>query len=280
MYGKAGMFDHAQKLFDEMPELKCERTVMSFNALLAACVSSRKYDKISGIIAELPKLLKIDLDMFSYYIVINAFSAMGDIRSALLVIEKMEKNGIEPDLITYNTLLEGLYKAKMFKEADKVWTLMEVKNVSPTVRTYNAKIRGLILDDRLSQTADLIKEMVKASIKPDVYTYNDLIRGSVKADNVFEAKKWYNELANNMIKPVTVTFKIILPFALEKLDFKLGLDLCKDAMKHNATLDVIMVQKIVEGLVKESMIDEAEELVNLGKAYPHYTYRLKIPATT
>jgi hypothetical protein len=41
-----------------------------------------------------------------------------------------------------------------------------------------------------------------------------------------------------------------------------------------------MVQKIVEGLVKESMIDEAEELVNLGKAYPQYTYILKIPATT
>ncbi|KAL0318910.1 UNVERIFIED_CONTAM: Pentatricopeptide repeat-containing protein, mitochondrial [Sesamum angustifolium] len=37
LYGKAKMLDHALQLFDEMPELNCPRTVLSLNALMAAC---------------------------------------------------------------------------------------------------------------------------------------------------------------------------------------------------------------------------------------------------
>lgn len=41
LYGYSGMAEHAHKLFDEMPELNCERTVKSFNALLSAYVNSK-----------------------------------------------------------------------------------------------------------------------------------------------------------------------------------------------------------------------------------------------
>lgn len=33
----SGMFRSAQKVFDEMPDLKCDRAVLSFHAILSAC---------------------------------------------------------------------------------------------------------------------------------------------------------------------------------------------------------------------------------------------------
>ncbi|KAL6012354.1 hypothetical protein ACLOJK_002841 [Asimina triloba] len=38
LYGQAGMFSDASKLFDELPQLKCPRTVKSINAVLTAAL--------------------------------------------------------------------------------------------------------------------------------------------------------------------------------------------------------------------------------------------------
>lgn len=91
LYGKAGMFEQARKLFDEMPELNCDRTIISFNALLAACVNSKKYDKISEIFRELPGKLAIEPDVISYNTVIKALCEMGSLHSAVLAVKEMEK---------------------------------------------------------------------------------------------------------------------------------------------------------------------------------------------
>ncbi|KAF6152627.1 hypothetical protein GIB67_013074 [Kingdonia uniflora] len=42
VYGKAGMVDHAFKMLEQLPELKCDRTIKSVNALLSAYVDSKK----------------------------------------------------------------------------------------------------------------------------------------------------------------------------------------------------------------------------------------------
>ncbi|KAF6135135.1 hypothetical protein GIB67_035206 [Kingdonia uniflora] len=44
LYGKAGMVDHAFKTLEQIPELKCDRTIKYVNALLSAYVDSKKYD--------------------------------------------------------------------------------------------------------------------------------------------------------------------------------------------------------------------------------------------
>ncbi|KAH0750195.1 hypothetical protein KY290_029427 [Solanum tuberosum] len=53
-YGNAKMYDHARKLFDEMPQLDCQRTVYSFNVLLESCIRSERYDEIGLLFRELP----------------------------------------------------------------------------------------------------------------------------------------------------------------------------------------------------------------------------------
>ncbi|KAL0012535.1 hypothetical protein SO802_007643 [Lithocarpus litseifolius] len=105
LYGKAGMFDHAHKVFDEMPDLNCPRTVKSFNTLLAACVSTKKFDKVDEIFRGLPPKLSIEADLVSYNVVIKAFCEMGSLDTALSMFDELEKNGMEPDSFTFNTLL-------------------------------------------------------------------------------------------------------------------------------------------------------------------------------
>ncbi|PSS24727.1 Pentatricopeptide repeat-containing protein [Actinidia chinensis var. chinensis] len=277
LYGKSGMFDHAQKLFDEMPQLKCERTVMSLNALLSACVSAKKFDKIEELLKEIPEKLLINPDRISYNTVIKAFCEMGSFDSAYSVIDEMEKNGLEPDLITFNTLLDAFYRNDRFGDAEKVWELMKEKNVVPNARSYNPKLRALVAGNRISEAVELIEEIGIKEIKPDVYSYSALIKGFYDNGMLEEAKDWYKKMAKNNFKTQQATFTKLGSLACEKGDFDFALELCKEAISQRCLVYSSMMQLVVDGLVKESKMEEARELVELGKSNGYFHYKLKMP---
>ncbi|KAL7244011.1 hypothetical protein ACSBR1_016271 [Camellia fascicularis] len=278
LYGRAGMFDHAHKLFDEMPQLKCERTVLSFNALLSACVNSKKFDKIGELLKDLPAKLSISPDVVSHNTVIKAFCEMGSFDSAFAVIDEMEKNGLKPDLVTFNTLLNAFYKNDRFTDAEEVWALMEDKNVVPNVRSYNPKLRALVADNRISEAIELFEEMGSKEVKPDLFSFNALIKGFCDDGNMEEAKKWYKEMSKNDCNPNRVTFTMLVQLACEKGDFDFALELCKEAISQRCLVDREVKQLVLDGLVKESKMEEAKELVELGKSNSYFDYKLELPS--
>ncbi|KAJ9690169.1 hypothetical protein PVL29_012695 [Vitis rotundifolia] len=262
LYGKAGMFEHAYKLFDEMPKLNCERT---------------KFDKIDGFFQELPGNLGIVPDVVSYNIIVNAFCEMGSLDSALSVLDEMEKVGLEPDLITFNTLLNAFYQNGSYADGEKIWDLMKKNNVAPNVRSYNAKLRGLISENRMSEAVELIDEMKTSGIKPDVFTLSSLMKGFCNSGNLEEAKRWYSEIAKNELPPVRATYMILIPFLVEKGDFEMATELCKEVFSRRWLIEPALLQQVLEGLVKESKIEEATELVKLAKS-KKFRITLELPS--
>ncbi|KAK9051761.1 hypothetical protein SSX86_028389 [Deinandra increscens subsp. villosa] len=279
LYGKSRMYDHARKLFDEMPELNCPRTVLSANALLTACVNSKRSTEITELFRELREDFAIEPDDVSYNVVIKALCDTEAVDSALEMIDEMERNGCECNLYTYNTILDALYRNGKVSEGDKQWELMKSKNLEPDIRTYNAKVRGLVVDKRILEAVGLLDEMKGNGVNPDVYTYNGLINGFVKEDDLMEVKNWYAEMVKSKIVPDTVTFRIIISFASRKGDYKFGFELCKEGLIQKINVGRLNLEGVVEGLVKEAAIDEAKELVKLvnGSKFIYYKLKLESP---
>ncbi|XP_021759433.1 pentatricopeptide repeat-containing protein At3g13160, mitochondrial-like [Chenopodium quinoa] len=251
LYGKSGMFDHAHKLFDEMPELSCKRTVLSYNALLGACVNSKKFDKVDGFFRELPGKLSIKPDVVSYNTVIKAFCEMGSLDSALLLLDEMEKEGLRPDLITFNILLDAVYRKLRFLEGEKLWSMMDKYNVVPDIISYNSRLRGLVLEEKMQDAVDFVQEMLSKGLKLDVYTYNILFSGFCKDGK----------------------------YACRNKDFRFGSRLCRLLYYRRCRLNERgLIQKVIDGLVRQSNISEAEILVKLGKDSRYSCYNsLKMP---
>ncbi|KAK9267574.1 hypothetical protein L1049_010002 [Liquidambar formosana] len=275
LYGKSGMLDHAHKMFDEMPELQCERTVKSFNALLAACVNSKKFDKVEGVFTELRAKLSLEPNVVSYNTVIKAFCEMGSLDSALSWVDEMERNGLDANLITYNTLLDAFYRNNRFLDGEKIWAMMETKNVVPDIRSYNAKFRGLVFERRTSEAVELIEELRTKGLKPDVLSFNALIKSFCNDGNIEEAKRWYKELMKCKCVPNWVTFTTLVPFLCEKGEFDMAFKICKKIMKRHYPVKKEILQLVVDGLVKESKLEEATELVELGRSNS-FRYKLEL----
>ncbi|KAE7995503.1 hypothetical protein FH972_000287 [Carpinus fangiana] len=273
LYGRSGMFEHAQKVFDEMHERKCSRTVLSLNALLGAGLNSKKFDLVGELFKELPKKLSIEPDLISYNMVIKAFCEMGSFDLAISMLDEMEKKGMEPDLITFKTLLHGLYGKCQFSDGEKIWDRMKKKNVVLGDRSYNAKLLGLALEKKTKEAVELVEEMKSKGVKPNLFSFNAVIKGFVNEGNLEEAKLWYNKIGQSSLAPDRMIFNMLIPFFCEKGEVDLAFNLCKEILKRKFVVDVSLLQLVVDGLVKESKMEEANKLVELGKfnKYARYT---------
>ncbi|KAI5656888.1 hypothetical protein M9H77_25681 [Catharanthus roseus] len=265
LYGKAKMLDEAQKLFDEMPSLNCERTVLSFNALLAACVSAKDYDKISKLLKELPEKLSIQPNVVSYNTVIKGLCEMGSLDSAVSMMDEMENNNIMPDLITFNTLLDAFYSAGRNAEAENLWCLMEKKDLVANVRSYNSRLRGFVKDNRISDAVLLTEEMEAKGVKLDTYSYNALIKGFIDSGNLEEAKRWYGLMTENGCTPDWVTFAMLVPFACKEEDFDYAYQLCKQSIRVNRKVLDSVTTRVINGLIERKKHQQARKLMNLAK---------------
>lgn len=278
LYGSAGMFDNARKVFDEMLERKCAQTVLSFNALLGACVNSKKFDEAEGLFKGLSKELEIEPDLVSYNTVLKAFCEMGSMDSAVTLLDEMEKKGLEPDLITFNTLLHGFYAKGRFVDGERIWEQMKEKNVEPDVRSYNAKLLGLTLEKRMEDAVKVVEEMKSEGIQLDTFSYSTLIRGFVNEGDLKKAKHWYHEIGRSGCKRDKLTLEGLIPFALQKGDFMFAYGICKDVLCSKLLVQNALIQSVVDALAKESRIEAAKELVNLGDAHHTYSYKLNLPS--
>ncbi|KAF9610137.1 hypothetical protein IFM89_020269 [Coptis chinensis] len=277
LYGKAGMFDHALKLFDELPELKCVRTVKTYNALLNASVASKKFDETEKLFRELSLKLSVEPDFCSYNIVIQAFIEMRKWENALSMLDEMERNGVEPNLITFNTLLNGFYRDGKFEDGERIWARMEESGIVPDIISYNVKLQGLVNVGKISEALELVEQLRNNVEKPNIFTYNVLIKWYGNNGNLDEAKSVYDNMLKSGIVPDWFTFEALIPCVCGKGEFGLALKLCEKSIGSNCHVSAGIVQVVVDGLVKESKVEEAKGLMEIAQSKNCYGSKLKMP---
>ncbi|KAE7995504.1 hypothetical protein FH972_000288 [Carpinus fangiana] len=96
--------------------------------------------------------------------------------------------------------------------------------------------------------------------------------------NLEEVKRWYNEIEKSALAPDRKTLEMLLPFVCEKGEVELAFELCKEIFERKFLVDVSLLQLVVDGLVKESKMEEAKKLEQLGKFNKYRRYSLKLPS--
>nr|UPT49369.1 pentatricopeptide repeat protein AaPPR339 [Agave angustifolia]UPT49952.1 pentatricopeptide repeat protein AaPPR1568 [Agave angustifolia] len=262
LYGKAEMVDDAKRTFDELEELGCPRTVKSFNALLTVFAECGLFERVMEAFEKAPD--SITPNGISYNILIKALCDKGDLDAALKLLDTMEEKGFSPGLVTYNILLNAFYGNARFSDAENVWDRMKKEKIEPDIKSFNAKMRGLASEGKMAEAVELVNELKRLKLKPDIFTFNALIKGFCKDGNLEEAKKVYVNLTKNDCAPNRGTFGVLIPSLCEAGELDMALKLCNESVSRRRSVDVTLLQGVVDGLVKASRKKEAKNLVNLA----------------
>ncbi|KAL0864129.1 hypothetical protein Bca101_043247 [Brassica carinata] len=277
LYGKAGLVENAQKVFDEMPERNCKRSVLSFNALLSAYGVSKRFDVVEQIFSDLPDKLSIKPDIVSYNTLIKALcEKKGSLSEAVALLCEIESKGLKPDIITFNTLLLSSYLKGEFEQGEEIWAQMAEKNVGKDIRSYNARLLGLANQTKSEELASLFEELKASGIKPDVYSFNAMIRGSINQGKMKEAKAWYEEIVKHGYRPDKASLALLIPALCKAEDFGCAIELCKESFSKRYLVGQTTLQELVDELVKEGKRGEAEEIVEIAKNNDFLKFKLDL----
>eukprot|EP00980_Cylindrotheca_fusiformis_P004611 scaffold982_cov139-Cylindrotheca_fusiformis.AAC.24 len=87
----------------------------------------------------------IELDLISYSILIKACVNRGSLWRAMHILDEvMPANGVDPDVVAYNSLLNGLARVGDTPTMNEYFTKMLANNLSPTKETVKAIVDGLL----------------------------------------------------------------------------------------------------------------------------------------
>jgi pentatricopeptide repeat protein len=128
---------------------------------------------------------------------------------ALEVLRRMERDGVEPDLVTYNTLVYALSRAGMVAKARAFLDTMAAQGHFPDVITYTLLMNGMCVQGDALGALRLLEEMEAKGCEPNERTYNTLLMGLCKNKKLDKAVEVYKSMVGAGMKmeaPAYATF--------------------------------------------------------------------------
>ncbi|CAL4938181.1 unnamed protein product [Urochloa decumbens] len=186
-----------------------------FNALLRTLCQEKSMSDARNVYHALKYEFKVNLQTFN--ILLSGWKSAED---AEAFVAEMRELGVEPDLVTYNSLTDCYCKNRDVEKAYKLLDEMREKDISPDVITYTSLIGGLGLIGQPDKAKDLLKEMHELGCYPDVPAYNAAIRNFVIAKRLGEAFGLMDEMASKGLMPNPTTYNLF--FRLYYWAFDIG----------------------------------------------------------
>ncbi|GKV02126.1 hypothetical protein SLEP1_g14600 [Rubroshorea leprosula] len=258
-YGRARLPDHALKVFDEMPSYRCQRTVKSVNSLLDALLNCRRFDKMREVFVGMEKYAFPDT--CTYNVLIHACCLNGCMDDAWVVFEEMRRKGLEPNGVTFATLIKRFCVDLKMKEAFKLKEdMVRFFGLSPNAYAYSSLIKGLCGVGEVNLAFELKEEMVKNNIKVDSAIYSTLISGLFKVGRKDEVSGVLEEIRINCCKLDTITYNVMINGFCKLKDFEAAYRILEEMADTGCKPDIISYNSIIGGLCKDGKWSDANDL--------------------
>lgn len=114
MLGKCKQPEKAHELFQEMINEGCVVNHEVYTALLSAYSRSGRFDAAFTLLERMKSSHNCQPDVHTYSILIKSFLQVFAFDKVQDLLSDMRRQGIRPNTITYNTLIDAYGKAKMY----------------------------------------------------------------------------------------------------------------------------------------------------------------------
>merc|ERR1719487_1654217 len=120
-------------------------------------------------------------DRITYSTLIKGHCFSGNIDAAFAVLREMrDTDGLAPDEVLYNSLLDGCAKEHRLQEALDLFASMRAEGVRPSNFTLCTLVKLLGRARRLSQAFAVVEELsTKNGLKPNIQVFTCLIQACI-----------------------------------------------------------------------------------------------------
>lgn len=211
MLGKCKQHEKAHALFQDMIDEGCVVNHESFTALLSAYSRSGLLDKAFFLLEEMKNTPNCRPDVFTYSILIKSCLQVYAFDKVQSLLSDMESQGIKPNTITYNTLIDSYGKAKKFAQMES--TLVEMlrqRECEPDEWTMNSTLRAFGGSGQIETMEKCYEKFQSAGIQPNIKTFNILLDSYGKTGNYEKMSAVMEYMQKYHFSWTLVTYNVVI----------------------------------------------------------------------
>ncbi|KAJ4956432.1 hypothetical protein NE237_013215 [Protea cynaroides] len=211
MLGKCKQPKKAQSLFQDMVDEGCIVNHESYTALLSAYSRSGLFNQAFSILNQMKKTPGCQPDIYTYSILIKSCLHFFDFDKVQTLLSDMETQGIKPNTITYNTLIDAYGKTGRFEEMES--TLMQMlseRNCEPDVWTMNSTLRAFGSSGQLETMERCYEKFQSSGIRPNIKTFNVLLDSYGKAGDYDKMSSVMEYMQKYYFSWTIVTYNVVI----------------------------------------------------------------------
>merc|ERR1719146_189464 len=153
---------------------------ISYNTMLDACARCSSMGRVSNILEDM-KASAVEPDIITYSTIVKGYCQAGDVDKGFQVLEEMKRDSkFAPDEILSNSLLDGCAKQHRVEEALHLLEDMIASGTAPSNYTLSILVKLMGRARRLGQAFALIEDLCAThGFRPNIQVYTCLIQACI-----------------------------------------------------------------------------------------------------
>ncbi|KAK3149423.1 hypothetical protein QOZ80_3AG0217210 [Eleusine coracana subsp. coracana] len=238
--GEEGLPRHALAAFHRMRQLRCAPDAQCYNTLISALCRNGRFRDARFLLDQMERPgARCSPDAYTYTVLISWYCRIGvgtgcrkaarrRIYEAGRLFRRMGEKGLQPDVVTYNCLINGLCKTYRVERAHELFDEMLKKGCEPNRVTYNSFVRYYSVVNEVGKAVEWMRQMVaREHGVASSSTYTPVIHSLCESGRVGEARKFLIEMAESGHLPREHTYKLLKDAIEDAGEESLPAELCQ-----------------------------------------------------
>ncbi|KAF3534414.1 hypothetical protein DY000_02040417 [Brassica cretica] len=198
-------------LLAQMLKRGCHPNVHTLSSLVKGCFVRGTRSDALDLWSWMIRGFELQPNVVAFNTLVQGLCSHGDMEKALSVFAHMEGNGCSPNIRTYGSLINGFAKRGSLEGAVDTWNKMLTSGCSPNVVVYTSMVQALCRHSKFREAESLIENMCKENCAPSVATFNAFIKGLCDAGRIDWAEKVFIQMEQQYkCYPNIVTYNELL----------------------------------------------------------------------
>ncbi|KAK4804384.1 hypothetical protein SAY86_004201 [Trapa natans] len=265
-YCQSGLLDEALSTVESMKSVSdCKPDVYTYSILVSCCVRFHHFDQISRILSEM-SYLGIKCNAVTYNTLIDGYGKAK-------MFEQMESSLMDmilsgsclPDIFTFNSVISAYGQCGHVDDMERWYEEFQFMEISPDMITFNILIRSYGRLGMYEKMTSVLNYMEKRFFMPTVVTYNILIDAYGKAGDLRKMDEYFKKMKHQGMKPTSITYCSVIN-AYSKAGFISRVDsILRQVNSSDVKLDTAFFNCIISAYGKAGEVEKMSEMFQTMK---------------
>jgi len=267
-YGRARDTKRVWDIWHQMMSDPAQLTSVTLGCMVEALVangqSKEAWDLVQDLLKEEDTKVLVNTVICSS--ILKGFAYTKDTEKVMAVYKQMQANEIQPNTITFNTMLNAFAQCGTMQHAPQLLQDMKAAHpsVEPDIVTYSTLVKGYCYAGCLDRALQVFSDMQKEKrCAPDEVLFNSLLGGCAKEFRLDEALQLLDQMRKTGVAPSNFTLSMLVKLMCRCRRLDQAFSMLEDMSKeYNFKINIQVYTCLIQGCFHNGQIDKALAVYN------------------